>query len=55
MVGWQYGQAVTALAYVPQYMMEHSRFGFKETNFNIKLNGVRACRGSIINTLIGVS
>lgn len=54
-IGCLYGQAITALAYVPQYMMEHPGFGYKETNFNVKLNGVRACRGSILDSLLDIS
>lgn len=52
MVWCQNGQVITALAYVPQYMMEHPEFGYKETSFNVMLSGVRACKGSIINPLI---
>lgn len=51
-IGCLNGQVITALAYVPQYMMEHPRFGYHETNFNVKLSGVRACRGSILDSVL---
>ena len=51
-MGIQYGQVNTALAFVPLYMMEHPKFGYKETKFNVALDGVRACKGSIIDSLL---
>ena len=39
------------MVYVPQYMMEHPDFGYKETIFNVRLNGARACRGEILDSI----
>lgn len=43
------------LAYVPMYMMEHPRFGYREVNFNVRLDKVKVCRGSITDNLLDVS
>lgn len=51
MVRSQYLEAITALTYVPVYMMEHPEFAYKETAFNVFLNGVRACKGSLLDNL----
>lgn len=50
MVRSQYFEAITTLTYVPVYMMEHPEFAYKETVFNVFLNGVRACKGSLLDT-----
>ena len=36
-------------------MMEHPGFGYKETNFNVKLDGITGCRGSIVDPSLHVS
>ena len=50
MVRSQYREAITTLTYVPVYMMEHPEFAYKETEFNVFLNGVRACKGTLLDT-----
>lgn len=53
-IGCQYGEVITALLYVPKYMMERSGFGYRETDFVVKLGGERACLGTLIKGLIPV-
>lgn len=50
MVRSQYSEAITTLTYVPVFMMEHPEFAYKEIAFNVFLNGVRACKGSLLDT-----
>ncbi|CAD6567937.1 MAG: hypothetical protein ASARMPRED_001193 [Alectoria sarmentosa] len=45
-IGCQYGNLINALFYVPKYMMEHSAFGYRETDFIVKLSGKVACSDS---------
>ncbi|CAF9934544.1 hypothetical protein IMSHALPRED_009755 [Imshaugia aleurites] len=50
----QYGDVIFALLYVPKYMMEHSDFGYRETEFFVKLNGEPACLGTFEKKLLWV-
>lgn len=52
LVRTQYGNLINALFYVPKYMMEHSDFGYRETDFIIKLSGRVACLGTIMKGLL---
>ena len=44
----QHDILISALVYVPRYMMEHREFGFKETEFVTKMYGQQACVGTIL-------
>lgn len=37
---------------MPKYMMEDSDFGYKETDFIVRLDGRPACLGTLIKGLI---
>ena len=44
----QYEETITALVSVPEYMMEHPRIGYRETDFLLKLRGHTACLGTLL-------
>lgn len=50
----QYGWLINALLYVPKYMMEHTGFGYRETDFVVELGGEQACLGTITKRLLPV-
>lgn len=47
----QYGWVISALLYVPKYMMEHSDLGYRETSLLVKLRGQPACLGTLVKGL----
>ncbi len=50
-LGLQYGRLIGVFLFVPRYMMEHSNFGYRETDFLVKLGGEPACLGTLIKAL----
>lgn len=48
----QYGRLIGVFLFVPKYMMEHSNFGYRETDFLVKLGGEPACMGTLIKGLL---
>ena len=47
----QYSILNTALLYVPRYMLEHADFGYRETEFVVKVRGQGACLGTLLLAL----